>query len=422
MKQKLIMILIDGVSADYFAKHRHNMPHISALADSGLWVKRLQADIPAVSLPARATMLTGVVPQTHGVYGNHVYDATLQQFRHAAPTDIRVPTLAAHATAAGLHVASIGYGMSTAPEVQTFTPAWWLKGYIHKGREDAQQSLNVNSGWAEASHEKDLFGALQSLYQTGFPQHQPDDSHFPHPYLANMAAESRIIQRVTALACGDCPPDFLLTEIAVTDDFQHSGGYESELAHFAITQADMLIGRLCSELKRHNRDKDYTIAIAADHGHSPIHTAIYPDAFLPNDTPWSAEGSMLHAYLPTLSEQTQAIEAFKAIEVKLYPNKHLPKQNQSTILCFLAPDGFSFESRPEQASQTTQTGQPKYISSHGLRPGHPADDRLCVFNGKGISSGIIASANAVDFTPTLADILGLPITPYQGVSLLASAE
>lgn len=412
MNKKCIVILIDGVSANYFNAHKARLPNLAYLADKGLNV-RLKSDVPSVSLPARATMLSGLTFAKHGVYGNKIYDAQLGQFRYAAPDDISVPTLPALAKAAGLTVANIGFGMEKADNAHTFCPPWWLKGYIHKGREDSNDTLGENSGWTRAETAKDELGLLN-----GFNIDLPDEENFAHSQLAGFAAETAVLQRVAALLRADNPPDVIFTEISMTDDCQHAGGYESDLAHFAIAQADMLVGLLITALRDSGREADYAFAIAADHGHSPIDTAIYPEAFLPTDTPWSSEGSMLHVYLPHKALRLAVAGKLSTVGVQLCSNEHLPKNAQSDIAVFLAPDRMAFEPRPTDADPESQTGKAKYISSHGLRPGHPDDDRLCIFSGAGITQGVIEHADSVQFAATVAEILGVNLTEGNGKGLL----
>jgi predicted AlkP superfamily pyrophosphatase or phosphodiesterase len=93
MPNKLIVVMIDGVSADYFATDRGRLPHLSALASRGLVVNNLHAEVLGTSLPGRTSMLTGMTADVSGVYGNKIWDSKRREFRYATPYDIRVPTI-----------------------------------------------------------------------------------------------------------------------------------------------------------------------------------------------------------------------------------------------------------------------------------------------------------------------------------------
>src|SRR6202008_426555 len=103
MSTTTIVILVDGLSADYFAAHRGRMPHLADMAEQGLEVARLRSVGPATSRPGRASILTGVAADRHGIYGNQILDGA--KFRSARADDLRAPTLARLATQAGRDVA-----------------------------------------------------------------------------------------------------------------------------------------------------------------------------------------------------------------------------------------------------------------------------------------------------------------------------
>lgn len=52
---KLIVVLIDGVSADYFAGDRERLPHPEALARGGILVDRMRPEVCGTSLPGRGS-------------------------------------------------------------------------------------------------------------------------------------------------------------------------------------------------------------------------------------------------------------------------------------------------------------------------------------------------------------------------------
>lgn len=66
----LIVLMLDGISADSFARRRAHMPHLARLAEGGLVVERLSAEICGTSFPGRTSILTGVPAAVSGIYGN----------------------------------------------------------------------------------------------------------------------------------------------------------------------------------------------------------------------------------------------------------------------------------------------------------------------------------------------------------------
>ncbi|MBK8023770.1 MAG: alkaline phosphatase family protein [Chloroflexi bacterium] len=91
MPNKLIVMMLDGISAEYFQNERARMPHISALAARGHYVRNLHSAVVGVSLAGRVGMMTGVTGAESAIIGNPYWDG--ERFRLPTPYDVRVPTL-----------------------------------------------------------------------------------------------------------------------------------------------------------------------------------------------------------------------------------------------------------------------------------------------------------------------------------------
>ncbi|MFQ3673996.1 MAG: hypothetical protein SNJ83_10415, partial [Aggregatilineales bacterium] len=64
----------------------------------------------------------------------------------------------------------------------------------------------------------------------------------------------------------------------------------------------------------------------------------------------------------------------------------------------------------ENVDNSVPSGKPNAISSHGLRPGHPGDDRFALFAGPNVPRGSVEAADAIQVAPTLAKLAGLSDT------------
>ena len=67
---QLILIMIDGLSADSFAKKRSILPNLDQLAKTGMQVNRVAPEIFGTSMPGRTSIITGEPPHKHGIYAN----------------------------------------------------------------------------------------------------------------------------------------------------------------------------------------------------------------------------------------------------------------------------------------------------------------------------------------------------------------
>ena len=414
-RRRLIMIMIDGISADYFADHRARLPHLSALAERGTVVARMPAAVPGTSMPGRASIVTGVGTETHGIFGNHIFDGTT--FRCAMPEDVRVPTIAGVAREAGLDVACLGYATINPDDTALYLPPWWLRGWM-----DGSRFSKVYAGPQQADTVKDPDGRLAALEPALSPPISATTAaqgNGSGGLVAGLAGDLRAMQAVAGLACSATPPDLILTEIAMTDQVQHQHGYGVAAAHWSLASADALVGSLIQQLDRCGRLADTVIAVTSDHGHSPIETAIHPDVVIP-DALWQTEGATLQVALINGTSRDDIATRLAEVGARAHDSAHVPADRRNEVAIFTAPPRHSFEPRAPDAPPDRPTGPAFYVSSHGLRPGSPEDDRFCIFTGPGVPAAAVDRADAVDFAPTLAALLGLAMPTAQGRPIVTS--
>lgn len=85
--QRVVLVSFDGLRADAVGAHT---PTLSRLAREGVSAREAQTITRGTTLPAHASMLTGVSPAVHGITWNRNEDGTAVQH----PTVMRIATLA----------------------------------------------------------------------------------------------------------------------------------------------------------------------------------------------------------------------------------------------------------------------------------------------------------------------------------------
>lgn len=406
--QKLIVIMLDGISADAFARHQGHMPHLASLAKRGLVVQRLAAEVCGTSFPGRTSIVTGVPAAQSGVYGNLIWDGS--QFRHAHPDDVRTPTLPALAQVDGRSTAAIGYGMVRPEDAEVFRAPWWAGVFIQRSR-DAVPAPS-SPGWLRAveHHDPRIRGYAESL---GLDL--PQLPSLSDRILRSAVGDAQIMSLAGTVALAH-QPDLLLTEVLLPDTAQHYAGYDSPEALWSFGYADALVGQMLQRLEEASLMEQYAVAVLSDHGHSPIEQALFPEAIIPGST-FACEGSMLHVVPRTSAELAEVRARLSEFGVEEYPNEHIPEEWRGQVVCFAAPERFSFEFDPARPADAPQ-GEPSLRSSHGLRPGMPGDDRFLLLAGSGIPSLKVDRAEARQVAPTLAAVLGLQARPSWAEGLI----
>jgi predicted AlkP superfamily pyrophosphatase or phosphodiesterase len=400
---RTILILIDGVSADAVARHPRALPTLHALAERGLRVDRLGSDVPATSLPGRVGMITGVPPAVHGVYGNLLLDEAA--FRYATPDDVRVPTIAARARAAGLDVASVGYAMARPDDVAAYRRGWWVGTMIQRPRDPAPRPADA---WARVVARDDADGRFAALAEQGWPSGVIDLAGGDRlQYLVTaLEGDRRNLRWASALATAEDGPDLILAEILVPDSVQHAAGHDSPFSLWAMAYADMLVATLLQELDRAGRLNETNLLLASDHGHGPVATALYADRILPGYAT-SGEGGILYVAAPEGPRREEAVARLAEHGVTPLDARPLPDDVAPRLAAFLAPDEVAFESTPSGAPEGVTSGPPTYPSTHGARPGAPSDDRFLIAAGPDVPQRRMPSAGPADVEATLAALVGL---------------
>lgn len=403
---KVFLIMLDGVSADTFRSHHSRLPFLSRLAAGGFSVERLRSLVPGISLPGRTSILTGRGAAEAGVYGNNVWHDT--RFSYADPDDVRVPTLPRLALAAGLDVACVGFGMVRPEDATVFKRPWWADNFVQRARDDVGEP--AQGAWRRAADHVDPTGRLiAAATAAGYPADYPE--RFPDRRIYAFSGDMHVANWVGLLAAADPAPDFVLTEFLVTDSVQHSHGFDTEASLWALGYLDALVGVTLGRLGE--RAAEYNFVILSDHGHWHVQKALRPEAILPGMQA-DCQGAMLHVKVDSAADEARATAALAEHGVVPYDPSYLPEDHRAFLRSYLAPDGFSFESGPSELPVT----EPKNISSHGLRPGHPADDRFMFMSGPDVPTGTVAIADADQVAPTVAQLLGIATGVFPGRSLL----
>lgn len=104
---KLILIMIDGISAEHFEQYRQHLPNLDHLARTGTQVAGMTPEVCGTSCPGRTSIIAGTQPSEHGIYGNLIFADGA--FRFANPYDVKCDTLPGLAKQQGFDVAAIGY-------------------------------------------------------------------------------------------------------------------------------------------------------------------------------------------------------------------------------------------------------------------------------------------------------------------------
>jgi predicted AlkP superfamily pyrophosphatase or phosphodiesterase len=363
-RRPVLLISIDGYRADYF--DRHLTPTLAAMAADGVHAEAMQPSFPSLTFPNHYTLVTGLVPDHHGIVNNTMADPALGRF-----------------SLSNREAVSDGRWWAAAEPI-------WLAA-------DRQGLRTATMFWPGS--EADTRG-----------QH-PD---YWKPYDGKVTPDQRVDQ---ILAWLDLPagkrPDFLTLYFDAVDHEGHSHGPDSDEVNTALRETDASIARLVAALRKRGLYDRMDIVVVSDHGMAltpPEQTLVADDMLDLSSVDVVALG-VLAGFNPKAGHDFAAAET-----ALLQPHEHTQcwrKQDVPArlnygknprvpaVIC-LAQTGWKFTSREAIAKRT----KPMSIGEHGYDNADPLMRALFIARGPDFRHGIVVPEFPnTDVYPLLAHLL-----------------
>lgn len=119
----VVVLAIDGLRIEDLNNPKFNLPTLKTLRNRGSLVLNLESVYPSQSIPAHATIVTGMLPSDHGVIANSPFDEkrgkTSSEKYHVA-SDLKADTIWQAARRSGLKTASVNFPLTETAEIDFF--------------------------------------------------------------------------------------------------------------------------------------------------------------------------------------------------------------------------------------------------------------------------------------------------------------
>jgi predicted AlkP superfamily pyrophosphatase or phosphodiesterase len=244
----VLLISIDALSPDYVVKADSmglKVPNLRRFMVEGSYAQGVRGVTPTITCPSHATLVTGVTPSKHGIYGNDPlksdgFTAALCTFA----SDVKADALYDAAARAGIQSGSVGW-LNTAgaktikynlPHVEPYESEITLR---------YQEAMATPPGLLT-----ELEAKLGSYYQDGSEAGSETRTRFA----------KEIISRYK--------PGFMMFHIIAVDHAAHAHGPWSDEAKKAVEHEDAMIGEVIQAALA--ADPDTIVAVTSDHGQAPI--------------------------------------------------------------------------------------------------------------------------------------------------------
>jgi predicted AlkP superfamily pyrophosphatase or phosphodiesterase len=96
LTSRVIVISVSGLSSDHILRperYKLRIPNIIALRNRGSYAASVEGVYPSLSLPAHASMITGMLPSDHGIYANSPFNLQAGSAEPAPFAEISQPSI-----------------------------------------------------------------------------------------------------------------------------------------------------------------------------------------------------------------------------------------------------------------------------------------------------------------------------------------
>src|SRR5208337_202172 len=242
----LVVISVDGLRPDYITaadQHGAKVPHLRKFLSEGTYAEGVTGVIPTVTYPSHTTLMTGVWPAKHGIWGNTTFDPLQKNYQgwYWYAEDIRVPTLWDAAAQAGRTTASIQWPVTVGAKITWDIPEFWRAGTP----EDAKLLRVVTTrGLLEEA------AAEIGEYRGGIDA-SADGDEVRGKYAIWILEKKR--------------PGLLTLHLTALDHIEHETGVFSAEDIATLEQLDGIIGKV-REAAEHVAPGRAIVAVVSDHG------------------------------------------------------------------------------------------------------------------------------------------------------------
>lgn len=406
---RVVVISVDGLRPEFYTSDEFEAPTLKALAKEGVHAKGVEGVYPSVTYASHASIVTGVRPAKHGIYGNTKFGengGTPEWYWDSK--DLQARTLWQVAREKGLTVAITYWPSSVGADVNWIVPERWA---VFKGESTPDLMMKHSTP-----------GLLLELAKAN-----------GMPNLTEASKRKDIIDEyisgAAAYVLKTYQPRLLFVHLIQVDDAQHAHGRDAKEVKEALKRMDANIAKI------RKAAPDGTIfAIVGDHGFQDVEREVAPNTLLVKAGLIELEEKKVVSWKALAHSQTgsmavyakDADSAAKAKEVleagaisdgkRLYTvidRKQLDElgYNPRAAFALEAEEGIAFTGT---TSGNLLAGKAGSKGQHGYLPTKKKLHTGFILSGGGVQPGVIETMRLIDIAPTLARFLGLEMKDVDG--------
>lgn len=419
-KKRLVMVSLDAVGTRDMDQLL-TLPNFSKLVAEGAFCKNVTSVYPSLTYPAHATILTGRVPDHHGIVSNTKLQPNrdnpdwLYQRKY-----IHGVTLTDLAKKDGMRVASLLWPVTGGARIDYNLP----EVMVTRKHQSQVLSCIVNGSPKYLLELNSKFGSMRK----GIAQPELDDFV--------MASVRYTIEQYD--------PDMLLIHLTDTDTTRHNFGAVNAEVTASLQRHDERLGKLLSWLEETRPMEDTTLVVLGDHCQIDSHTVVYLNKYLAdrgfidieNGTikdyrliSQSCDGSAYIYLNPVYRDDAKLLSRAADVLNEMKKDERLGIEEifsseeaagmGADSRCLAMVEGKrgyyflnQFETLTESAADTKNH---KMLAIHGCLPTKEENHTFFVAAGRGVRKGArVENMNLTDEGPTIAHLMGWELPGADG--------
>ena len=365
----LVLISIDGFRSEYL--DRYDAPHLRELARRGVRARWMQPSFPVLTFPNHYTLVTGLLPEHHGIVANEMRDPSGARFSYKDSGSVR-------------------------------DSAWWGGEPLWVTAE--RQGVRAASFFWPGS-EAPIHGVRPTFYKH---------------YREDVSLADRVDTVLAWLTRPDSlRPRAITVYFSTVDHAGHDHGPNSPEVRAAVLAVDSAVGRLVGGLEAARLADRVNVVVVSDHGMAETSPdrVVWRDSYVPTQNVEALSTYGAIAFINPVSGDTNSMlrSLRRAPHMHFYRGDSVPAEwryagtPRIAAIVGVPEEGWLFMARP------TRPTAPHVGGSHGYLATDTSMHALFIAAGPAFRSGVTAEPfGNIHVYDLLCAALGLTPAPNDG--------
>lgn len=248
----VIMVTLDGLRPEFYLSKDWNTPHLKQLVKEGAFAEGVVSVFPAMTFPSHTTMVTGVAPETHGIFYNGVFEPdTVKGSIYWNFKQITSPTIWEAAHKSGLKVASLVWPVSAEAPIDFNIPDIGGMGNT------VLEKYSIPAG-VTTTLKKEVLGGAEKID----------------------ISDDVSVAKIAAWAIKNKKPNLMTIHMFGLDHKEHEFGREGTEIQKAVAKADSCIGIIRDAIRDAGLQDSTLFIVLGDHGFFDRDKSLNPNVLL----------------------------------------------------------------------------------------------------------------------------------------------